>query len=53
MGASQKYLYTLLGVFRDHRPTHLLILKGKKTYFKSDIEINFDYNQIYLFKGEL
>jgi hypothetical protein len=33
MGASQEDLYTLLGMFRDHRPTGLLIVQVKMTYF--------------------
>jgi len=37
MGASHEDLYTLLGMFRDHRPTGLLIVQVKMTYFESDI----------------
>jgi len=33
MGASEEDLYTLLGMFRDHRPTGLLIVQVKMTYF--------------------
>jgi len=32
MGASEEDLYTLLGMFRDHRPTGLLILQVKISY---------------------
>jgi len=31
MDASQENLYTLLGMFRDHRPTGLLIVQVKMT----------------------
>jgi len=33
MGASQEDLYTLLGMFRDHRPTGLLIVLVRMTFF--------------------
>jgi len=33
MVASEEDLYTLLGMFRDHRPTGLPIVEVKKTYF--------------------
>jgi len=32
MGVSQEDLYTLLGMFRDHRSTGLFILQVKITY---------------------